>query len=92
MITEHLAPGSWDYTREPSDKELAKTAVIALSLAEAAVKIRTGPPLDDESDIDADQVWAGVLPIRREFGTVEPAPDMRATRPIPEHVARRAEG
>jgi nitroimidazol reductase NimA-like FMN-containing flavoprotein (pyridoxamine 5'-phosphate oxidase superfamily) len=90
IITEHLAPGSWDYAREPNDKELAKTAVIALDLAEAAVKIRTGPPVDDESDVEADELWAGVLPIRQEFGAIEPAPDMRAPRAVPSHVARRA--
>ena len=33
-ITEHLAPGSWDYTRAPTGKELAATAVLALDLAE----------------------------------------------------------
>jgi nitroimidazol reductase NimA-like FMN-containing flavoprotein (pyridoxamine 5'-phosphate oxidase superfamily) len=89
IITEHLAPGSWDYAREPNDKELAKTAVIAVDLGEAAVKIRSGPPNDDESDVEADAVWAGVLTIRREFGVALPAPDMRAVRPVPSHVARR---
>jgi uncharacterized protein len=90
VVTEHLAPGSWDYAREPTAKELAQTAVIALDLAEAAVKIRTGPPIDDDSDVEADDVWAGVLPIRREFGAVEPAPDLRSPRPVPAHVATRA--
>jgi nitroimidazol reductase NimA-like FMN-containing flavoprotein (pyridoxamine 5'-phosphate oxidase superfamily) len=89
-ITEHLAPGSWDYAREPTEKELAKTAVIAVDLSEAAVKVRTGPPIDDESDVEADEVWAGVLRVRREFGAVEPAPDLRTARAVPEHVARRA--
>ena len=89
VITEHLAPGSWDYAREPNDKELAKTAVIALSLGEAAVKIRTGPPIDDEADAEADTTWAGVLPIRQEFGAIEPAPDLRAPRAIPAHVTER---
>lgn len=92
VITEHLAPGSWDYAREPNDKELAKTAVIALDLAEAAVKIRTGPPVDDEADVEADAVWAGVLPVRQEFGDAEPAPDLGASRSTPEHIARRAAG
>ena len=92
VITEHLAPGSWDYAREPDDKELAKTAVIALSRAEAAVKIRTGPPIDEETDVEADEVWAGVLPIRHEWGAIESAPDLRAPRDVPEHVTRRAAG
>lgn len=90
IITEHLAPGSWDYTREPTDKELAKTAVIALDLSESAVKIRTGPPIDDEADVEADEIWAGVLPIRQEFGAAQPAPDLRTARAIPAHIARRA--
>ena len=90
VITEHLAPGSWDYTRGPDAKELAKTAVIALSLDEAAVKVRTGPPIDDEDDVEADRIWAGVLPVRQEFGAVEPAPDLRTPRATPEHIAGRA--
>jgi uncharacterized protein len=90
IITEHLAPGSWDYARGPNDKELAKTAVLALDLSEAAVKIRSGPPVDEESDVEADEVWAGVLPIHQEFGVVQPAPDLRAVRPVPAHVAGRA--
>jgi nitroimidazol reductase NimA-like FMN-containing flavoprotein (pyridoxamine 5'-phosphate oxidase superfamily) len=92
VITEHLAPGSWDYAREPNAKELAKTEVIALDLAEAAVKIRTGPPIDEDTDVEADAVWAGVLPVRQEFGEVEPAPDLRSPRATPAHVARRSAG
>ena len=92
VITEHLAPGSWDYARGPNDKELAKTAVIALDLAEAAVKIRTGPPVDDEADVEADTVWAGVLPVRQEFGAAEPSPELRTPRATPEHIARRSVG
>ena len=42
-LTEQLAPGSWDAARRPDRKELAATAVLALDLAEASVKIRTGP-------------------------------------------------
>lgn len=42
-VTEHVMPGRWDEARQPSPKELAKTSVIALSLAEASVKVRTGP-------------------------------------------------
>ncbi len=47
-IVEQLAPGSWDHARGPTAKELAATAVLALDLAEASVKVRTGPPGDDQ--------------------------------------------
>ena len=42
-------PGQWDYARQPSKKELAQTTLLALALAEASVKIRTGPPDDGDS-------------------------------------------
>lgn len=90
VLTDHLAPGSWDYAREPNAQELAKTALLALDLGEAAVKIRSGPPVDEDEDVEADTMWAGVLPIRREWGAVEPCPLLDESWDVPEHVAARA--
>ena len=39
-IVEHLVPGQWDAARSPTNKEMAATAVLALPLAEASVKVR----------------------------------------------------
>jgi uncharacterized protein len=90
-FTEHLAPGSWDYARRPNRKELAKTAVLAIDLAEASVKIRTGPPVDDDEDVAADAVWAGVLPLRRTWEAPQPCPLLGPHHSPPEHVTRRAQ-
>ncbi|MFD0854122.1 pyridoxamine 5'-phosphate oxidase family protein, partial [Actinomadura adrarensis] len=73
-ITEQLTPGQWDVARKPTRKELAATAVMALSLEEASVKMRQGPPNDDDEDYALD-VWAGVIPVRTVLG--DPAPDPR---------------
>ncbi|GAB3685664.1 pyridoxamine 5'-phosphate oxidase family protein [Saccharopolyspora tripterygii] len=89
LVTEQLAPGSWDYARQPNKKELAATAVLALDLTEAAVKIRAGDPGDDEEDIEANEVWAGVLPLHQTWGTPVPSTDLIAELPVPEHVLRR---
>jgi nitroimidazol reductase NimA-like FMN-containing flavoprotein (pyridoxamine 5'-phosphate oxidase superfamily) len=89
-IVEQLAPGSWEHAREPARKELAATAVFALDLGEASVKVRTGPPGDDAADIDAGHRWAGVLPVRTVFGEPEPDPTLAADTPTPAHVAARA--
>ena len=62
-LAEHIVPGQWDYARRPNKKELAKTSLLALALAEASVKIRTGPPDDGDSPDAALPVWAGVLPL-----------------------------
>ena len=89
VLTEHLAPGSWTATRRPDRKELAATALLALDLTEASVKVRTGPPGDDERDLSA-PVWAGVLPLRTVAGEPEPCPLLPADTPVPARVRHRA--
>jgi nitroimidazol reductase NimA-like FMN-containing flavoprotein (pyridoxamine 5'-phosphate oxidase superfamily) len=88
-ITERLAPGQWDVVRRPDAKELAATTVLALPLAEASVKIRQGPPSDDDADHALD-LWAGVLPVRQVFGEPVPDPLLRPGLPVPEHVTFRS--
>ncbi|WP_406688989.1 pyridoxamine 5'-phosphate oxidase family protein [Saccharopolyspora sp. ID03-671] len=90
VITEHLAPGSWDHARQPNKKELAATAVIALDLGESSVKIRAGGPGDDAEDVEANAAWAGVLPLHRTWGEPVPAADLVTDLPVPEHVLRRS--
>ncbi|MEU4829553.1 pyridoxamine 5'-phosphate oxidase family protein [Streptosporangium sp. NPDC023615] len=87
-ITEQLAPGQWDAARRPTAKELAATAVLALPLSEASVKIRQGPPEDEEEDY-ALPIWAGVLPLHQVWGTPETDPAMTADLPVPDHVVSR---
>ncbi|HEY9402299.1 MAG TPA: pyridoxamine 5'-phosphate oxidase family protein [Pyrinomonadaceae bacterium] len=88
-LTEHLAPGRWAEVRQPSEGEMRATLVLALPLAEASAKVRTGPPLDDEEDYEL-PVWAGVVPLRVTAG--EPVDDPRLTPGIepPPHVSNYA--
>ena len=88
-IVEQLAPGSWAHARLPTRRELAATAVLALDLAEASVKVRTGPPADDEDDVAAAAAWAGVLPVHTVFGAPQPCPELPPASPVPEHVRTR---
>jgi uncharacterized protein len=88
-IVEHLAPGSWDHARRPTSKELAATAVIAVDLAEASVKVRCGPPADDEADVTAGSAWAGVLPLTTAAGAPQPCPALDPAVPVPPHVSGR---
>jgi nitroimidazol reductase NimA-like FMN-containing flavoprotein (pyridoxamine 5'-phosphate oxidase superfamily) len=86
-LTEHIAPGQWDYARRPNKKELAKTSLLALSLAEASVKIRRGPPDDGDSPDAALPVWAGVLPLAAAWQEPDPDPVLLAGIPLPSHIA-----
>jgi uncharacterized protein len=62
-ISEHLIAGRGNDVRAPSRTELETASVVEFSSEEASVKIRRGPPIDDEADYDR-RVWAGVLPLR----------------------------
>src|SRR5712691_4370516 len=61
-LTEHVVPGRTADAREPDDLEYKETAIFALLLDDASAKIRTGPPIDPDDDLDL-PVWAGVLPL-----------------------------
>ncbi|MBB6121103.1 pyridoxamine 5'-phosphate oxidase family protein [Nocardiopsis algeriensis] len=84
-ITDQVVPGRWEEVRAPTAKEMAATRVLALSLAEASVKVRTGPPGDDDEDHEL-PVWAGVLPVRQVFGEPEPDPGLAPGIGVPASV------
>ncbi len=89
-ITEHVAPGQWDYARRPSRKELAAVRLLALSLDEASVKIRTGPPDDADSADAALGLWAGEIPLATTWQQPVPDPALPDGIPLPAHVRTRA--
>ncbi|WP_253829020.1 pyridoxamine 5'-phosphate oxidase family protein [Prauserella aidingensis] len=89
VISDRLAPGSWDYARRPDAKELAGVAVLALDLTEASVKVRGGDPAEQPADVDRDDVWAGVIDVRTVFGSPRAASYVPADLPAPPHVAER---
>ena len=88
-VTEHLIPGRWDAVRAPTRKELAATSVLAIPLAEASVKIRTGPPGDEPEDLEL-PVWAGVVPMAVSFGEPESDPALRPGTVTPDHIRLRS--
>lgn len=85
IFTEHVAAGRWQDVRQPNEKELQATTVLAVALEEVSAKVRTGAPIDDEEDY-ALPVWAGVLPL--ETTPQPPVPDDRLPKGIavPEYV------
>jgi nitroimidazol reductase NimA-like FMN-containing flavoprotein (pyridoxamine 5'-phosphate oxidase superfamily) len=76
-VVEHVAPGRWDEIREPTPKEFAATTIVSLPLDEASAKVRTGPPHDDEEDLDL-AIWAGEVPLRMVPLASVPDPLLRA--------------
>ena len=72
-ITDHLAPNRWEEARKPTDGEVRGTSVFSLPISEGSAKIREGPPVDLEEDMEY-SVWAGCIPFRTVLGPPEPAP------------------
>ncbi|MFI0999504.1 pyridoxamine 5'-phosphate oxidase family protein [Streptomyces galbus] len=88
-LTEHATPGQWSYARRPNRRELAATTLLAVSLEEASVKIRTGAP-DDGDGPDAELgLWAGTLPLTQVWGAPVPDPLLPPDTPVPAHIGRR---
>ncbi len=70
VISEHVMPGRWDELREPHERELKMTGVIALPIETASAKVSSGMPDDDPADYEI-PVWAGILPLTSVFGTLQ---------------------
>ena len=90
VLTEHVAPGQWDYARRPSRKELAATVLLAVPLTEASVKVSASPPDDGEGPDAALGRWAGRLPVVATWGTPVPDPLLAPGVEAPPHIAERA--
>jgi nitroimidazol reductase NimA-like FMN-containing flavoprotein (pyridoxamine 5'-phosphate oxidase superfamily) len=89
-VTEHVIPGRWDEARRPNDKEDKGTKLLALTIDQASAKVRSGPPGDDDEDMDLD-IWAGVIPLAITAGPPIPAPDLKPGLDVPSSVANYGE-
>ena len=70
VISEHTMPGRWDELREPLEREVRMTGVIALDIESASAKISSGMP-DDEDEDYAIPIWAGVLPLQSRLTNLQ---------------------
>lgn len=82
-IVDHVVKGRSAEARPGNEKELRATMVLAMPIAEASAKIRTGPPVDDEDDL-AMPIWAGVLPMALVPGSL--VPDAGVTAGVPDYL------
>jgi len=84
-LVEHVVHGRARDARMPDQRELDQTTILAVEIAEASAKVRTGPPKDEEGDL-ALPIWAGVLPLVTVPGRPEPDPHLGADVPVPDYV------
>ena len=84
-LLDHLISGRWEDSRQPDKKEIDATVVLAMPIAEASVKIRSGPPKDAAKDLEL-PYWTGVIPLRLTSGAAIPDPLMKEERPVPDYA------
>ena len=85
-LVDHVVAGRNEQTRSANGTELKATSVLCLPIAQASVKIRTGPPIDDEEDYALPH-WAGVIPMALQAQTALADPRLPAGIEVPASVA-----
>jgi len=84
-LVDHLMPGRRADLRKSTIKELNATSLLALPIETFSTKVRTGPPSDSKSDLDA-PVWAGVVPLSLTAGEPIGSPDLLPGITPPEYL------
>lgn len=84
-LVDQVVPGRAADSRPASKKELAATAVIRLDLDEVSAKVRTDGANDDPEDLSLPH-WAGVVPVRRQYGTPLAEADLAPGIELPEYL------
>jgi hypothetical protein len=86
QVVDQVIPGRAAEARPGNRVEHRQTSVIEVPIETASVKVRTGPPVDDEEDL-AVGGWGGVLPIGIAVGAPEPD-EFSDGHAVPPSVAR----
>ncbi|MFC9125244.1 pyridoxamine 5'-phosphate oxidase family protein [Streptomyces sp. NPDC057099] len=87
-LVDQVVAGRAADSRPANKKELAATAVLRLDLAEVSAKLRTGGVNDEPEDLALPH-WAGVVPVRKTYGTPVPDPGLSAGTELPDYLKAR---
>ncbi|MEU6368782.1 pyridoxamine 5'-phosphate oxidase family protein [Streptomyces sp. NPDC046931] len=85
-LVDHVVPGRSRDSRPADKKELAATAVIRLDLEQVSAKVRTGGVNDEPEDLSL-PYWAGVVPVRREYGAPQADAGLPPGVALPDYLA-----
>jgi nitroimidazol reductase NimA-like FMN-containing flavoprotein (pyridoxamine 5'-phosphate oxidase superfamily) len=85
LVSDHVVD-TWAAGRPPVEREVRKTMVIAVPLAEVSAKVRVGDPADEPEDLDGPH-WGGAVPIHAVWGDPVPSSDLRPGIDPPPSVA-----
>ena len=83
-FADRLTPGGAARLRPATERDVARTLVLALPIFTWSLKVADGWPYD-AADPSAEG-WAGVVPLLTTWGEPLTAPDLRPTTGVPDEV------
>ncbi|MDR1806884.1 MAG: pyridoxamine 5'-phosphate oxidase family protein [Propionibacteriaceae bacterium] len=86
FLTDHIMPGRRAEIRPMRGKEVAATAVLAVGLTQATVKIAAESTGEQPGDGEDRGVWAGVVPLAVRAGDPRPSPETQNPMAVPPSV------
>ncbi|WKK65057.1 pyridoxamine 5'-phosphate oxidase family protein [Lutimonas zeaxanthinifaciens] len=89
IISNQVLADRWEEVRKPNSKELNVTKVLKFKIQEGSAKIRNEGVGDDTKDYELD-IWAGLLPIERSYGSPVSDPALNDGIEISESVKKAA--
>lgn len=85
-LVDHVVQGRRRDLRPHTEQELRATTALAIPLAEASAKVRSGGPADEPGDMGL-PVWAGVLPLHLQPGDPIPDPELAPGAELPRYLS-----
>ncbi|MFD1383040.1 pyridoxamine 5'-phosphate oxidase family protein [Rhodanobacter aciditrophus] len=82
LFVDKVSPNRWDSLRPVKDIEVKATGLVRIKIEEASVKVRAQGALDDDEDFDW-PVWAGVLPLEKQWQAPQQNDDQTQDYPAP---------
>jgi len=86
ILMDHIIPGRRDEVRPPTRKEVAQTALLAIPLDHASVKVAGTATGEDSDDGEDRAIWAGILPLRTVAGAPVASPETLNPDNVPKSV------
>jgi nitroimidazol reductase NimA-like FMN-containing flavoprotein (pyridoxamine 5'-phosphate oxidase superfamily) len=87
-LTDHVVPGRRAEVRPMRAKEVANTAVLAIGLTQATVKVAGDYLGERPGDGEDRSVWAGLVPVALRAGEPRPSPETQNPAALPPSVRR----
>ena len=83
---DQVLKGRFDDVRPPNEKELNGTTVMRIPIVEAVAKLRSGPGMDFDDDLERD-CWAGELLIKHSVSELIRDPRGRQDAALPGYIS-----